>query len=513
MATTTPSIPSTSPGPCPGPGLTTPLPWTVGRTVTLPCGQVHLPGRDPVIWLRNLTQDVRTLASVTPGARGWGGERAVLLRDPHPYLVIRRLMPEDSGTYTCREGNGIAFTTRLKVHVSEVCIHSDGRNLSRACVQEMDPHDQNGMVTLSCCPGNSVWLRCGGSASPVNQTLHGSRRNSTGDDPSMLFDRASLLPGYGLVFESPPSLIILRPDLPEAGIYICEVKGIRILVGLVVQREGLLSFLLRYWIPLTTLALSLVLFTLSTRILMAINHRREQVAHQTRIAQLLRSFIRRKRNSEILSDPIRGNQQRISLRNASSSTWYENVASANDFEEDDPIVEEIRPSSEIGTLSYENLHAEDDADSEDYLNPDVDSFLSEDYMEPIQEGDPDEDLQEGLDGHSARNYLNPDADSFLSEDYMEPIQKGDLDEDLPDGHLACEPLAAGEDMVSDIVYARPRVKQPEIGGTGEDMEVYEMMAAQQNNHLDQPNDSDEDYEKMDSSDYCNLSERQTSDKE
>ncbi|XP_069783043.1 uncharacterized protein [Narcine bancroftii] len=419
MATTTPSIPSTSPGPCPGPGLTTPLPWTVGRTVTLPCGQVHLPGRDPVIWLRNLTQDVRTLASVTPGARGWGGERAVLLRDPHPYLVIRRLMPEDSGTYTCREGNGIAFTTRLKVHVSEVCIHSDGRNLSRACVQEMDPHDQNGMVTLSCCPGNSVWLRCGGSASPVNQTLHGSRRNSTG---------------------------------------------------------------------------------------------REQVAHQTRIAQLLRSFIRRKRNSEILSDPIRGNQQRISLRNASSSTWYENVASANDFEEDDPIVEEIRPSSEIGTLSYENLHAEDDADSEDYLNPDVDSFLSEDYMEPIQEGDPDEDLQEGLDGHSARNYLNPDADSFLSEDYMEPIQKGDLDEDLPDGHLACEPLAAGEDMVSDIVYARPRVKQPEIGGTGEDMEVYEMMAAQQNNHLDQPNDSDEDYEKMDSSDYCNLSERQTSDK-
>ncbi|XP_069783042.1 uncharacterized protein [Narcine bancroftii] len=440
MATTTPSIPSTSPGPCPGPGLTTPLPWTVGRTVTLPCGQVHLPGRDPVIWLRNLTQDVRTLASVTPGARGWGGERAVLLRDPHPYLVIRRLMPEDSGTYTCREGNGIAFTTRLKVHVSEVCIHSDGRNLSRACVQEMDPHDQNGMVTLSCCPGNSVWLRCGGSASPVNQTLHGSRRNSTGDDPSMLFDRASLLPGYGLVFESPPSLIILRPDLPEAGIYICEVKGIRILVGLVVQREG------------------------------------------------------------------------ISLRNASSSTWYENVASANDFEEDDPIVEEIRPSSEIGTLSYENLHAEDDADSEDYLNPDVDSFLSEDYMEPIQEGDPDEDLQEGLDGHSARNYLNPDADSFLSEDYMEPIQKGDLDEDLPDGHLACEPLAAGEDMVSDIVYARPRVKQPEIGGTGEDMEVYEMMAAQQNNHLDQPNDSDEDYEKMDSSDYCNLSERQTSDK-
>ncbi|XP_072890277.1 uncharacterized protein [Hemitrygon akajei] len=505
----------------------------VGDTAELSClreGKVSETPRQ-VNWSRTHQGVDQQLASVSVGEGEWPVKQVTLIYDSVLHLLLHNVSWGDAGGYLCVDGNGSMQATLVCIqnHTGHVGL-SEGTNASWTC-EGLGPQRVNVLRSTCLGPGDTANLTCPQGAKPPFHWLHHPGRGRC----SPIFGKVSLRPGYGLRLRSGwPVLILPSLRLQQSGYYSCSANGLNYSVELLVQRSGILDFLMSSWIPLTTVSLTVCVYALCVTLSFTLRRKRQLAAHQMRIARLI-SFFRRNGcqenqvNSKNGSRDLRS-RHRTSVTTGSGSTWYENVGSFDSrgggVQEDANAVDVCDGNLE-GGISYENLEAVEENHSEDYLNPESDagSASSEDYLNPESDAG----------SASSEDYLNPESDagSASSEGRMKLHANSGTQETTKAQVLyTADPLwtppavvskKMGEDMVYAIPSGKSRVSLDSEGDymnpdsdvgpfqtkaeihCATDAEVYEPMSRQVNSyHKEQSNSDDEDYEKMESSDYSNV---------
>ncbi|XP_041035956.1 uncharacterized protein LOC121273069 [Carcharodon carcharias] len=249
------------------------------------------------------------------------------------------------------------------------------------------------MPIFYSCTGDDVWIRC---ELPATNTQAWAKRSTSSDrrgraETCGLLERASLRRGYAVSLARGASLVVLDPRPQDAGTYLCGVGGKEYRVRLRVVGPGFLEVLRKWWIPLATMICASCLSASTFGLVLKLRRKWQHQARNKRISRMMSSFFKK---TSALDTQLNGTyRNHVSTmeqgaevnHSGSGSTSYENLGSP---EEDggaaeQPLTSEFDEEQDVG-LSYENLCAEEDQVSEDYLEPNIDtgSVNTDDYMEP-----------------------------------------------------------------------------------------------------------------------------------